>query len=42
MGLGMLVVVPQAYVEQALALLPGDAYLVGEVVDGPGEITISD
>jgi phosphoribosylformylglycinamidine cyclo-ligase len=42
MGLGMLVVVPQAHVAQALATLPGDAYLVGKVVDGPGEVTIQD
>jgi phosphoribosylformylglycinamidine cyclo-ligase len=40
MGLGMLVVVAQADVARAQALLPGDAYLVGEIVDGPRRVAI--
>ncbi len=42
MGLGMLAIVPRADVARALAALPGDAYLVGEVVAGSGEVTIQE
>src|SRR6266545_7423852 len=40
MGLGMLVVVAQKDVARALAALPGDAYVVGEIVSGQGQVTI--
>src|SRR5262245_26080050 len=40
MGLGMLVVVAAEDVARAQAALPGDAYLVGQVKTGRGEITI--
>jgi phosphoribosylformylglycinamidine cyclo-ligase len=40
MGLGMLVVVAQKDVASALAALPGDAYVVGEIVSGQGQVTI--
>jgi phosphoribosylformylglycinamidine cyclo-ligase len=40
MGLGMLVVVAPKDVARALAALPGDAYVVGEIVSGQGQVTI--
>ena len=40
MGLGMLVVVAAEDAARAQAALPGDAYLVGEVADGQGEVKI--
>jgi phosphoribosylformylglycinamidine cyclo-ligase len=40
MGLGMLVVVAQKDVARALAALPGDAYVVGEIVSEQGQVTI--
>jgi phosphoribosylformylglycinamidine cyclo-ligase len=40
MGLGMLVVIPPEHVTAALATLPGDAYAVGEIVSGKGEVSI--
>jgi phosphoribosylformylglycinamidine cyclo-ligase len=40
MGLGMLVVVAPKDVARALAALPGDAYVVGEIVSGRGQVTI--
>jgi phosphoribosylformylglycinamidine cyclo-ligase len=42
MGLGMLVVVAPKDVARALAALPGDAYVVGEIVSGQGQVTIQD
>ena len=36
MGLGMLIVLPPEQVQQALEVLKGDAYLVGEIVIGHG------
>jgi phosphoribosylformylglycinamidine cyclo-ligase len=40
MGLGMLVVVPAAQTEVALTALSGEAYAVGEIVAGAGEVSI--
>jgi phosphoribosylformylglycinamidine cyclo-ligase len=40
MGLGMLVVLAREDVPLALAALPGEAYLVVEIVDGQGEVTV--
>lgn len=40
MGLGMLVIVPPEAAESALAALPDDAYLIGEIVAGNGEVQI--
>jgi phosphoribosylformylglycinamidine cyclo-ligase len=40
MGLGMLVVLPQEDAERVLAVLPGDAYRVGEIVAGQRKIMI--
>jgi len=40
MGLGMLAVVPQIDADRALALLAGDAYAVGEIVAGDGQVRI--
>jgi phosphoribosylformylglycinamidine cyclo-ligase len=40
MGLGMLAVVPGEDAARALAALAGDAYLVGEIVAGPRQVTI--
>jgi phosphoribosylformylglycinamidine cyclo-ligase len=39
MGLGMLVIIPQEQVAQALGLLEGDAFLVGEITND-GEVTL--
>jgi phosphoribosylformylglycinamidine cyclo-ligase len=40
MGLGMLVVVAREDIVRALAALPGDAYLVGEIVAGSHDVVI--
>jgi phosphoribosylformylglycinamidine cyclo-ligase len=40
MGLGLLVVVAPEDVARVQAALPGDAYLIGEVVHGEGEVSI--
>jgi phosphoribosylformylglycinamidine cyclo-ligase len=40
MGLGMLAVIPREHAARALATLPDDACLVGEIVSGQREITI--
>lgn len=42
MGLGMLAFVAPEHAERALAALPGDCYVVGEVQRGAGEIVIQD
>lgn len=41
MGLGTLVVVPSEQVAQVLALLPDDAFLVGEIVSGSRHVTFA-
>ncbi|MGH2536882.1 MAG: phosphoribosylformylglycinamidine cyclo-ligase [Candidatus Promineifilaceae bacterium] len=40
MGLGLLAVVPAGDVAAALTALPGDAYLVGEIVPGRGRVIL--
>ncbi len=40
MGLGMLVIVPTQTVENVLAALPGDAYVVGKIVAGNRDVRI--
>jgi phosphoribosylformylglycinamidine cyclo-ligase len=40
MGLGMLAVVPPEHVESARAAVPGDAYVLGEILTGDGRVTI--
>ncbi len=41
MGLGMLAVVPQPDIARILDALPGDAYFVGEIVGGRGDVRVS-
>jgi phosphoribosylaminoimidazole (AIR) synthetase len=36
MGIGMVVFVDESRVQQALALLPGRAWVIGEVIAGQG------
>lgn len=38
MGLGMVAVVPAEHADRALKTLPGDCYIVGEVVPGHGKV----
>lgn len=40
MGMGMLVIIPAAQVELALATLPGDSYTVGEIVPGNKQVKV--
>jgi phosphoribosylformylglycinamidine cyclo-ligase len=40
MGLGMLVIIPAADVDKALASLPGETYRVGEIVSGEKAVEI--
>lgn len=40
MGLGMLAVIPSDQVNQALRVLPGEAFRVGEIVHAPQTVTI--
>lgn len=41
MGLGMLAVIPVDHVDTALQTLPGDAFVVGEIVPPPHVVTIA-
>jgi phosphoribosylformylglycinamidine cyclo-ligase len=40
MGLGLLLVIPPSQVDTVLQACPGDAYLVGEIVPGSGNVNI--
>ena len=40
MGLGMLLVVPPCDVEPAQAVLPGEVWLVGEIVEGDRTVRV--
>lgn len=42
MGLGMLAVVPPEHAARALAALPGDLYVVGEIMEGVRGVELSD